>query len=130
MLFKRILKPGGYVCLLWNQRETTTGLMNDYNDIIKRLYNDYPTGSARGHNTNDVFKNFYNNNFEIKNCFWHETLSFEELWGRSLSSSHAPVPGHPNYEPLKTALQGLFEKYNDNGAIQFEYRTEVIIGRL
>jgi len=127
--FKRILKPDGHVCLIWNRRETTPGFMSEYSDIIKRLYDDYAAGSAQEHITPAVFNDFFDGHYKIHNFFWHEPHDFDGLWGRSLSNSHAPVAGYRNYEPLRAALRDLFDKYNENGVVQFAYKTEVVIGQ-
>ena len=128
--FKRILKPNGCVCLIWNRRETTPGFIKDYSDIIKKWYDHYSAGSAQEHITAAVFDEFFDGNYQIKNFHWNEPHDFEGLLGRSLSNSHAPVVGHLNHEPLKADLRDLFERYNENGTVYFEYRTEVVIGRL
>jgi len=128
--FRRILKSeGGHAALIYNRRETTPGLMGDYQEIIKKWYDDYSAGSAQEHITPAVYDAFFDGNYEIHNFFWRESHDFEALLGRSLSNSHAPTEGQPNYEPLRAALRELFERYNENGLIYFSYKTEVVIGR-
>ncbi|MDR3344110.1 MAG: hypothetical protein LBT21_00710 [Oscillospiraceae bacterium] len=41
-----------------------------------------------------------------------------------------PLAGHPNHAVLKAALQDLFAQYNENSSVRFEYKTEVLIGKL
>ena len=125
----RILKPSAKVCLIWNRRTTAPGFMQDYSGIIKRLYDDYAAGSAQEHITAAVFDDFFAE-YKIHNFFWGDPHDFEGLWGRSLSNSHAPGPGRPNYEPLRAALRELFDKYQAGGQVTFAYRTEVAIGRV
>ena len=125
----RILRPGGRVALVWNRRETTPGFMEGYSGIIKRLYDGYEAGSAQEHITAAVFDDFFAD-YKIHNFFWGEPHDFEGLWGRSLSNSHAPGPGHPQYEPLRAALRALFEEYQEDGQVVFIYKTEVVIGHV
>ncbi|MDR1735828.1 MAG: class I SAM-dependent methyltransferase [Oscillospiraceae bacterium] len=127
--FRRILKPGGSVCLIWNRRETTPEFMKEYDKVITRLHMQKP--SKEHHRINSaVFNDFFDGDFETKEFFWRQTLDLEGLWGRSQSSSYAPTPDHPNYEPLKDALQDLFKRYSTNGVVRFDYRTEMTIGHL
>lgn len=126
---RRILKPGGKVALVWNRRETTPGFMREYWGVIKRLYDNYEAGSAQEHITAAVFDSFFAD-YEIHNFFWREPHDFEALWGRALSNSHAPGPGHPNHEPLRAALRALFEEYQEEGQVFFIYKTEVVIGHV
>jgi len=128
--FKRVLKPGGYVCIIYNRRETGPGFMEEYSETIKKLYDNYSAGSAQEHITPAVYNDFLGGSCEIKNFYWREAHGFEALLGRSLSNSHAPAAGHPNHGPLKAALLDLFNRYSENGAVYFEYKTEVVTGRL
>ena len=126
--FRRILKPDGCVCLIWNRRNPSVKFMAEYHEVVKRLHGEYP--NAENEKTAPgVYDAFFDGNYEKHDIFWHQTFDFDSLWGRTQSSSYSPVAGHPNYEPLKAALRDLFERYNENGLVRFEYRTEVVIGR-
>jgi hypothetical protein len=50
--------------------------------------------------------------------------------GRFESSSHAPTKDDPKYAPAKKELQALFDKYQQNGHVQFPYKTLMIYGKL
>lgn len=59
-----------------------------------------------------------------------QKFDFEGLRGRLLSSSYAPAPGEPNYEPMLAALTSLFAKFQEGGVIRFTYQTTVYHGRM
>jgi hypothetical protein len=50
--------------------------------------------------------------------------------GRLLSSSYAPLPGHPGHEPMMADLRAVFERHAVDGAVDFLYITELYTVRL
>jgi len=46
------------------------------------------------------------------------------------SSSYTPEPGHPNYAPMLAALAEIFDAYQHEGRVAFEYATKLYYGRL
>lgn len=77
----------------------------------------------------NVLKTFYENGVFIKRSFENKQLfDFEGLKGRLLSSSYAPLPGEKNYEIIMTELKKLFDKYEVDGKVPFEYVTVVYVG--
>ncbi len=129
--FQRILKPGGKVILVWNNRIVReSGFSAGYEDLLRTYANDY---KEVNHTliTEDDFRSLFKNQTYGKITFPNEQIfDFEGLRGRLLSSSYSPVPGEKNYEPLMTGLGRLFEKYSQDGRICFEYETEAYIGEL
>ena len=52
------------------------------------------------------------------------------LQGRLLSSSYAPADGHPNHEPMLRELRRIFDRFEQNGTVPFDYDTDVYWGNL
>jgi hypothetical protein len=59
-----------------------------------------------------------------------QQFDYEGTAGRLLSSSYAPLEGHPNYVPMMRQLERIFRAHATNGQIEFEYITRVYYGRL
>ena len=55
-----------------------------------------------------------------------QVFDYEGVKGRLLSSSYAPID---NAEML-VELKNIFNKYNNNGTVEFEYETKVYWGKL
>lgn len=129
--FQRILKPDGKVVLVWNNRKVQeSGFSAEYEGLLRAYANDY---NEVNHKliTNTEFKLFFKNGVFSKVTFSNEQIfDFEGLKGRLLSSSYAPVPGEQNYETLIMELRKLFDKYETNGKVSFEYETEGYIGEV
>jgi hypothetical protein len=47
------------------------------------------------------------------------------LQGRLLSSSYAPTPDQPAYQPMLAALEALFNQFEQGGQVEFAYETNV-----
>jgi hypothetical protein len=59
-----------------------------------------------------------------------QTFDFAGLKGRLLSSSYAPEADHPLHVPMLEALHELFQAYQTNGTVTFDYDTTVFYGQL
>jgi hypothetical protein len=57
-------------------------------------------------------------------------LDYAGLEGRLLSSSYTPQPGDSRYEPMLRELRRIFDQYQINGQVGFEYDTPVYYGQL
>jgi SAM-dependent methyltransferase len=127
--FRRVLRPGGKVALMWNCRKTT-GLpfLEAYERLLLEFGTDYQ--SVRHENIDaDALSSFYGHgNYAIANFANHQSFDLEGLRGRLLSSSYAPGPGHPNHDPMMRALTALFERSHAGGRVPVDYDTQVYVG--
>lgn len=128
--FKRILKPDGWVVLIWNERRVdSTAFLRDYESLLLRYGTDYQ--EVRQENVaGEIAEFFAPSSFELKNLQNLQHFDFEALKGRVYSSSYAPEPGHPNFEPMLAKLQELYNSHNKDGLVTFEYITKIYYGRL
>lgn len=129
--FARILRPGGKTVLLWNSRRTKgTPFLVQFEALLLKFAEDY---EQVGHKniTRETLGTFFAGGRPQLNVFeMRQTFDLEGLKGRLLSSSYAPLPGHPKYEPMMTELTALFERNEQNGIVTMEYDTEVYWGSL
>ena len=129
--FARILRPGGWVALLWNLRRKDA---DAFAVAYERLLLEYATDYERvdhAHVTDEVIAEFFRPSRCAKRVFPNrQVFDYEALEGRLLSSSYAPAAGHPRHAPMLAALRALFERHNERGAVAFAYDTLVYFGRL
>ena len=126
--FTRILKPGGHIALIWNERRTdATPFLRDYEQLLVRFATDYVT--VRHENIDSAaLERFFNGPY-AQHRFPHEQrFDFPALQGRLLSSSYAPPPGHPQHEPMIAELRRLFDLHQTAGEVCFKYDTRMYIG--
>mgnify|MGYP001769303833 CR=1 FL=1 len=128
--FKRILRPGGSVMLVWNNRLEDQG---DFNIAYQRLLRDHYADDSRGMSDDELDRridHLFSGEFEridFDNC---QHLDFEGLSGRLRSSSYCPRPDDPAFAPLMRDLETLFHAHQSNETVSMLYRTEVYLGKL
>ena len=128
--FKRILKPKGWVVLIWNGfRVETSPLNNGYQEIVLRYGTDYKE-VAREITGVDVESFFAPKECKFASFKFKQVFDFEGLKGRLLSSSYAPEPTDPNFDRMIEELRALFEINQRDGRVDFNYETEVYYGQL
>lgn len=128
--FKRILKPGGLVVLIWNERKTTSDFEKDYDALIIRHARDYVQVDHRNIQTEDIEIFFAPQPVQLKMFDNKQVFDFEGLKGRLLSSSYMPARGEDGYEAMIADLRNLFDRYEVAGSITIHYDTKVYVGRL
>ncbi|MGC2476276.1 MAG: class I SAM-dependent methyltransferase [Candidatus Sulfotelmatobacter sp.] len=126
----RILKPGGWLALLWNEREIdTTPFLRDYEKLLLAFGTDYE--EVRHERTTDAVNEFFDPAPYQERVFaLRQEFHYEGLEGRLLSSSYAPGPGHPKHEPMLRELRQIFDRQAENGRVSFDYKTRVYFGKL
>lgn len=128
--FRRILRPGGSVALIWNTRlDDTTPFLVAYEQMLRRWSPDYRAVNHRNVGLESIAPFFAPGRVERHTFDYHQVFDFEGLRGRLLSSSYAPAAGHANHEPMLAELRAIFERHQNAGTVRFEYRTEVYLGR-
>jgi len=129
--FRRILRPAGWVVLIWNRRTGRSPFLSAYEDLLRRLSIDYGVVDHRRMTDSGVLAGFFGCDDYPRTTFPNiQTLDWEGLRGRALSSSYVPLPGQPNHEPLMTELRRIFDAHQQEGVVRFEYETEVYWGRV
>jgi SAM-dependent methyltransferase len=129
--FARILKPNGWVALIWNERLTDTSpFLRAYEDLLRQYGTDYATVDHRNVDTDAITAFFAPETFTLRKFENRQVFDSDGLKGRLLSSSYTPEPGHPNYQPMLDALRALFDKHQIGGNVSFDYITLLYFGRL
>lgn len=126
----RILKPGGWVVLMWNARELqTTPFLHDYEQLLLEFGTDYK--DIRHEKAEDVIEGFFApDKFSLRSFPNRQIFDYDGLEGRVRSSSYTPEPDHPKFEPMMRQLKIVFDTHQENGYVNFDYETKVFYGRL
>ena len=118
--FGRILKPGGHVVLVWNERAEGPGFQAAYGELVRRYAPEQ--NRIRRDDIDTVFGGPVWRLVELEN---RQVLDLEGLQGRLASSSYAPLAGTPGYQEMLDALAELFSEYQSAGAVTLLYDTKV-----
>jgi SAM-dependent methyltransferase len=128
--FVRILKPDGWLVLLWNEREVdTTPFLRDYEALLLDYGTDYE--EVRHERTTDAVNEFFDPAPYQERVFpMRQDFDYAGIEGRLLSSSYAPGPGHPKHEAMLKALRQVFDRHANAGRAAFDYKARLYFGRL
>jgi ubiquinone/menaquinone biosynthesis C-methylase UbiE len=128
--FKRILKPNGFIGLIWNQRKTDSPFQKAYEELLDRHASEYKSVGHRKIDENIVGGFFGKMKYSLFRFNNVQRFDLEGLTGRMLSSSYTPTPEHHEYEALMAGLKSIFTAHSRNNHVAFEYETRLFIGKL
>lgn len=147
--FRRIIKPGGWVALVWNMRQLdSTPFLREYEKFIvdnstdynevrhERVHGPLPDSPARSADPSDKAKmaseliNFFADGFRTATFDNVQVFDFEGLKGRLFSSSYMPTEDSENGARIANELRSLFDKHSESGKIEVFYDTLVFYSQL
>lgn len=127
--FGRILKPGGWAALIWNERDEADDFTADFGRIIRRDRESVRMEDRR----QQAWRAFMDwPGFEEKERieFRHrQELDEESLIGRAQSMSYFPREPGPR-EELIGALRECFGRWQIEGRVVMRYRTGLFVGKV
>jgi SAM-dependent methyltransferase len=147
--FRRIIKPGGRVALIWNMRQLdSTPFLREYEQFIldnavdyeevrhERVAGPLPDSPARSANPSDKAKmagdlvKFFDGPFSTASFDNVQVFDFTGLKGRLFSSSYMPAENTQQGERIAKELRELFDKHAEDGKIKVFYDTVVFYSQL
>lgn len=128
--FKRVLKPGGVVVLIWNERLTDDPFARAYDELIVRHGKDYTEVDHRKTDEHKIAAFFSPSTFRQATFPNLQVFDFEGLKGRLSSSSYIPAADEPGYEEMIADLRHLFDQYQENNTVNVRYDTKLYVGAL
>jgi ubiquinone/menaquinone biosynthesis C-methylase UbiE len=129
--FARIVKPEGWVVLLWHDRDLeSTPFLRAYEEFLQRYATDYSTVAHNKVANCGTLEQFYSpNQMRMIVQATEQRFDLEGLRGRLMSSSYVPREG-PRAEAMLKELPNLFAKHKQDGQVIFEYWTRIYYGHL
>jgi SAM-dependent methyltransferase len=127
--FPRILKPGGAMLVMWNERSTTAdAFATEYDQLLTSRGTDYTRVVTRRPMTVADFQQLFGHEFQRFALRNEQVFDYDGLAGRVRSSSYVPLPGEAGHDLLFLDLRRLFDRHQQDGTVRFEYETELFIG--
>lgn len=127
----RILRPGGWVALIWNDRRATgTPFLEAYERLLQTYGTDYASVNHRRISEDDLQACFGDALLQRAAFPYRQTLDLASLQARLVSSSYTPAPGQPGHAEMLAALATLFAEHQQAGKVHLDYDTTVFYGRL
>lgn len=128
--FLRILKPGGWLALIWNERQLDTNeFLREYEQFLLKFANDY--AKVRHENIDqERLKEFFRAPFERAVFANSQVFDLEGALGRIVSSSYMPNETDERFPHVKNEFAQLFAKHAENGKIELLYNTTVYYSQI
>ena len=129
--FARVLKPGGWCAVIYNDRRMSGDAFHDgYERLLREFGVDY-FKVRHQHVQEERLREFFAPG-EMRRAVFpnRQTFDLAGLEGRVLSSSYMPQVGHPRFAEMKAAMERLFAENERDGAVTMEYECVVSYGQL
>lgn len=127
--FARILRPGGWLILLWNSRRLdSTEFLRAYESLLHRFGTDYTEVQDKTIDPTALQAVFAEGKYTVRTLYNEQRFDFHGLKGRLLSTSYTPPPSHPSCGPMLEELEKIFKQHAAAGRVCLEYDTEIYIG--
>jgi SAM-dependent methyltransferase len=132
--FQRILAPGGWVVLVWNERRRNdSGFEAAYDELIQRFavdkHVDHHT-AVTGASDSVLGPFFGPGHFLVREFDNFQDLDLEDVKARILSSSYMPLPDHPSFADMMAAAEKAFADHAQAGRVRMSYDTRAYYGRM
>ena len=128
---RRILVPGGWAALVWNDRPARgTPFLEGYEALLRTYGIDYEKISHRHVDEAAIGRFFAPTTPRLAYFDNPRALAWDDLAALVGSASYMPPPGHPRHPEMSAALKNLFDTHALGGRITVHYRTRMHYGPL
>jgi len=129
--FARILKPEGWIALVWNERLVdTTPFARAYEELLISSSIDYTKVDPKQVSSDtEALDTFLRKRGGFASLRHEMVVSFEQLTGFLSSASYAPLPGHPKHAAMMDGLREIFSKHEKDGRVSLDFEMKVYYGR-
>lgn len=123
---RRILRPGGWAALIWNDRQSTgSAFLAGYEALLRTYGTDYAKLIHRHIDDKGIARFFAPAQAALATFDNPRALEREDLLALAGSASYLPAAGDPRHATMLLALNTLFDSHAMNGAVQMVYRTRM-----
>lgn len=125
--FRRILRPGGFIALIWNARDPALSPFAAEYERIVRTYGSEFARSGRELVSFDRLRELFGPGLRKRVLANFQELDWPGLRGRLLSASYMPLAGQPGHEPMLADLRRAFNAHQRQGRIRLDYETRIFL---
>ncbi len=128
---RRILRPGGWAALIWNDRQSTgSAFLAGYEALLRAYGLDYAKIAHRHVDDDAIARFFAPSRAEVATFDNPRELTRDDLLALAGSASYLPPPGDPRHPALLNSLNVLFESHAQQVNVQMMYRTRMHYAQL
>lgn len=123
---RRILRPGGWAALIWNDRQSIgSAFLAGYEALLRTHGVDYAKVIHRHVDDKAIAQFFAPVHAAVITFDNPRELEREDLLALAGSASYLPPPNDPRHAAMVLALNALFDAHAKNGKVQMMYRTRM-----
>jgi SAM-dependent methyltransferase len=124
--FHRILKPGGRLALMWNERDETDEFTREQNEIIRRAADHRFFDSPERKSATPLAESALFTDFGVYSFPYRHLLNLEGMIGLALSSSYIPKSGE-GYDQMIREFRLLYQRWARSDSVPLVYRTNLYV---
>lgn len=128
--FQRIAKKNAYLVLIWNIRNPNCKFQQAYDDMLTQYAPGFLEVSQRNADEKMIHQFFAPQEVKKHSFSNPQSLNFDELKGRLLSTSYVPLKGNLNHKLILNRLQNIYDEFKVDGQITFEYICKLYYGKI
>ena len=123
--FIRILRPGGHIVLIWNERSLDANKFHvEYEQLLLKYGKDYAQVRHDDLQRLDL-NSFFPRPYKEASFENFQVFDFDGVKGRMLSASYMPNEGDERFPAMIEELSSLFANHAETGKIKVFYNTRV-----
>ncbi len=126
--FCRILRPDGWVVLMWNERDESDPFTRAYGDVLRTVRDTGRVESDRAHGGASLLQSPLFCHGRRLDFPHRQQLDEEGLLGRAFSASYIPAGGSEG-EAVAGRLRDVFARFEREGQVALRYTTSVYLGQ-
>jgi SAM-dependent methyltransferase len=126
--FHRILKPGGWAALIWNERDEADTFTAAYGDVFRSIAGTAALEASRARAGDPLLTHALFQDAERLSFMNEQSLDEQGLLDRAFSASYAPREP-ATVEAFARALRDVFGRYQADGRVVVRYETSLYLAR-
>lgn len=127
--WQRILRPGSWIALVWNEPAVTSPFSQGYRELAHAFVDQQGSARSRLVDPAGIMERFFGRAPQKHRLPNYQDLDMAGLRGRALSSSYWPQSG-PAHDASMDRLEELFRQHESDGLVRIEYVTEAFLGQI
>lgn len=126
--FNRILKPGGWVTIIYNMLKVNTSFL----EALARFNQNFLDDKGPNHVWPDIYTPFFGKDgfTEVVIDGENQIVDFQGLLGRVSSRANSPQEEDSGYQEMVDALLAIYVDHQQGGKIKLDYLVQVVYGKI
>ena len=128
--FQRVLRPAGWVALVWNERQVEgSPFLLEYEQFLRERCEGYQAADHRNVTEGHLRDFMAPHAMEVLSFPSKQRLNQPEFEGRVMSSSYSPSRDSSHAPQFLSALSSLFSRHEQDGVVELSYLSQLYLSQ-